>query len=88
MLTWRSLHELTAVEGDFADHNPLGGEVELQPEIPANSVMQFDGHITSVFHDDIRHVGEKYWLTEELMTANTKVHFGMWKDLHKTYNIK
>jgi len=39
--------------------------------------MQFDGHITSVFHDDIRHVGEKYWLTEELMTANTKVHFGM-----------
>lgn len=50
--------------------------------------MQFDGHITSVFHDDVRHVREKDGLPRELMAADTEVNFGVWEDLNTTHNIK
>lgn len=69
--------ELTAIKGDFADHYPFGCEVELQPQVPAHTVMQLDGHISSVLHDDVRHVGEENWLPEELMAANAEVGLGM-----------
>jgi hypothetical protein len=39
--------------------------------------MQFDGHISSVLHDDVGHVREENRLPEELMAANTEVGLGM-----------
>jgi hypothetical protein len=69
--------ELTTIEGDLADHDPFSCEVELQPHVTAHAIMQFYGDVARVLHDDIGHIGEEHWLPEELMAANTEVHFGV-----------
>jgi hypothetical protein len=50
------LFELTAIEGDFADHDPFGCEVELESQVSAHTVMELDGYISSMLHDDVGHI--------------------------------
>jgi hypothetical protein len=46
--------------------------------------MQLDGHISSVLHDDVRHVREENWLPEVLMAANAEMRLSVREHLNTT----
>lgn len=73
---------LTWVEGDFTDHDPLGGEVKLEFDKPADSSMEFDGHVAIVLEDPVLHVCEWYGVTVVVLTTNGK------PDLHLGEHLK
>lgn len=81
--------ELTRVEGDFADHDPLGGKAELQFDEAADAVVQLDGNVAGSFEDSILDVGVGDGLSRKVLAADAEEHLGLGEDLqhaqHQTH---
>jgi len=75
------IYELTRVEGDFADHNPLGRKAELQFDEAADAVVQLDGNVARSFKDSILDVRVGDGLARKVLAADAEEHLGLGKDL-------
>lgn len=78
---------LTGLKRDLTKEDPARGEVELELDEPAESLVQLDGDVASVLHDQVRHVGEVHGLAGEVPSAHTEVDLGVGEHLAQTVTL-
>lgn len=71
------------LKGHLTDHDPLGGEKQLQLHELAHTMVQLDGDVAGVFENPVLHVLEADGLAlVEPFPSHTKHHLGLGKHLH------
>lgn len=78
---------LTGYKADLGEHNPFDGKVQIDFQIFAHPVVQFDGHIPCMIHYRIGHIGKLHRFTRKVATSDAEEHLGMHKYLVKIWDI-
>lgn len=71
----------TWLKSDFTEQDPACCEVQLHLDVPAQALVKLQGHIASMLHNQVWHVGEVHGLTGEVTPSYTEVNFGVRKHL-------